>query len=131
MATDYEKITTSDRDLLMLAAEAAGLKNPQWCDVLHCVVFELSVKFKDCPWNPLTNPSEAFHLSVQLNMAVYHEPHCDGMGHFAEYEDDYHDMLVTMVETGKDPMAATCRVIVGAAAELAKSRRLAATEPKE
>ena len=111
----------TDRELLELAAKAAGYE-PQGMEDGKLYLFGVQDG-----WNPLTDDGDALRLAVALKITVYHQ----GDEHFAEYEDDYHDMLVTMVEHDKEggPLAATRRVIVGAAAEIQISRDLAAAEP--
>lgn len=54
----------NDRELLELAAKAAGIKG--WVNGIR-LVFERSNAF-DKDWNPLGDDGDAFRLAVQLNI---------------------------------------------------------------
>lgn len=96
----------TDKELLELAAKAAGMEEDQRYPGSY---------YSDLgtPWNPLTDDGDALRLAVKLNLSVqigYHVswsaiPDCDNW--------DAEDHI-------NDPYAATRRVIVRAAAEIGK-----------
>lgn len=99
----------SDRELLELAAKAAGLSlsdGSVWDDKSADYV----------GWNPLTDDGDALRLAVELNMDLRKH----------SYEGDY--FIQAKHRTGwayepeePDPYAATRRAIVRAAAELGRA----------
>jgi hypothetical protein len=94
----------TDRELLELAAKAAGRGNQWW--------MESTWNGPDKDWNPLTDDGDALRLAVlRLRMNVDWESAdcvwCDNEGETVE---------------GDDPYAATRRAIVRAAAELGRSK---------
>ena len=105
----------TDRELLELAAKAAGIElhwehdRPQRIELFrgHLPNFE--------DWNPLTDDGDALRLAVRLHMSVLSNETASwvatGMHQIVRAE-EHHD--------GKDPYAATRRAIVRAAAEMAK-----------
>lgn len=98
----------TDRELLMLAAKAAGL----WDAANNCI---------DIPWSPLTDDGDALRLAIKLRMII--EPMRTMGGDFvgvSVYPSGRGDCGVT--EAFGDPEAATCRAIVRAAAEIGKER---------
>lgn len=110
---------TTDRKLLEAAARAAGL-NVFWHEDLQRMVFAVgSASRKPTVWNPLTDDGDAFRLAVRLDFAVIvnrvdekttveagYSPATDGRRWFHEHYG------------GTDPLAATRRAIVRAAAAL-------------
>ena len=103
----------NEQEMLALAASVAGRHyqpGKDWHDQGQFYVDGRS-------WNALTDDGDAFRLAVKLKISVYHEEN----RHFAEYEDEVMDMMITMVEESDDERAATRLVIVAAAAELAKN----------
>jgi hypothetical protein len=97
----------TDRELLELAAKAAGEK------YLHLVPYKEEWLASDEAWNPLKHNSDAFMLSIKLNMDV---------------AVNYGTTTAETVETPGviekhegDPYAATRRAIVRAAAEIGKA----------
>jgi hypothetical protein len=99
----------TDRELLELAAKAAGLVIYDWTDIdVPLVEFEGM-------WNPLTDDGDALRLAVKLGLMVDNsrdEGWCDIIGPFDRIKEDYSDHL--------DPLAATRRAIVRAAAEIGR-----------
>ena len=70
----------SDRELLELAAKAAGLNTPRYVvdgQQLGWAINEgISVEFGPTSqrlWNPLTDPGDALRLAVALRMRVHHD----------------------------------------------------------
>lgn len=103
----------TDKELLELAAKAAGMVGYKWCDLALFPVQGLKcgrIPYEPM-WNPLTDDGDAFRLAVKLNLLIDCASHCarpipDGIPW-----QDGNDL---------DPYAATRRAIVRAAAELAK-----------
>lgn len=103
----------SDRELLELAARAAG--------------YQVDTGFADCPlifgedagpdgpreWNPLTDDGDALRLAVKLDIEV--EPVPFGGRAIVRDDDDYGEQFD---EESSDRMAATRRAIVRAAAAI-------------
>jgi len=93
----------SDKELLELAAKAAGLTIKRWAQENYAVVNDGD---KAYGWSPLIYDSDALRLAVELNLwyAVR-----DGYRH-ADSSD-------------KDPCAATRRSITRAAAEIGRNMK--------
>lgn len=98
----------TDRELLELAAKAAGYNDPIFVKTIGNI------------WNPLTDKGDAFSLAVKLKMEVYHG-YDDGEAVYASYPDsdkriafavEYYDSL----NNNGCAVAATCRAITRAAA---------------
>jgi hypothetical protein len=96
----------SDRELLEAAAKAAGY----WAAEFNCPA---NLPHKN--WNPITDSGDAFELAVKLRLTV----NCS-------YDDvalcgqEFTQKEVFLERNGEDPLAATRRAIVRAAAELGK-----------
>src|SRR5574343_885607 len=114
-------MTESDRELLELAAKAAGLINPM--PALGCGIVHGGGMY----WNPLTDDGDALRLAVKLCLSIDHNhpadqqrwvaadrSGCEGCyGPVSCVEDDFED------ESNRS--AATRRAIVRAAAEIARA----------
>ena len=101
----------SDRELLELAAKAAGTPHPdrQWSEYDEDYV----------PWNPLDDDGDALRLAVKLRIDVFFhaqrvEGHVAG-GRIPPVR------AIEREDYGDDPYAATRRAIVRAAAEIGRS----------
>jgi hypothetical protein len=97
----------SDRELLEAAAKAAGY----WAAEFNCPA---NLPHKN--WNPITDSGDAFELAVKLRLTVncsYDEVAICGQ-EFTQKE-------VFIERNGEDPLAATRRAIVRAAAEIGRS----------
>jgi hypothetical protein len=92
----------TDRELLELAAKAAGLTILSWPQEDYAVVQNGD---QQCGWSPLAFDSDALRLAVKLDLW---EAVRDGYQH-ADSSDS-------------DPYAATRRAIVRAAAEIGRSK---------
>ena len=93
----------SDRELLEDAAKAAGV-DIEWqpCGWAHD-------NETGCEWNPLTDDGDALRLAVNLEITIMFDHYsvwCEQYGILEKY--------------GDDPLAATRRAIVRAAAEIGK-----------
>lgn len=112
----------TDKELLELAAKAAGIKlDRSWFggfDLLGNAVLDWH---NNHVWNPLTNDGDALRLAVKLRMDV---DVCDNApGYSTAWAMAEHDNGSGCVEQlGDDPYAATRRVIVRAAAEIGKQK---------
>ena len=110
---------STDRELLELAAKAAGLTIARWVDgvpQLASDTHQLGVL-----WNPLHNGLDAMDLACKLYMTVKID---DGMFTLVDAENWQRGIFIdAVVELHKDttPLQATCRAIVRAAAEIVKA----------
>jgi hypothetical protein len=99
----------SDRELLEAAAKAAGY----WAAEFNCPA---NLPHKN--WNPITDSGDAFELSVKLRLTL----NCS-------YDDvaicgqEFTQKEVFIERNGEDPLAATRRAIVRAAAEIGRSMK--------
>jgi hypothetical protein len=119
-------VEMNDRELLELAAKAAGYEAWDWLGgdgLLN--VYDANGRH-DC-WNPLTDDGDAFRLAVKLWIDVsfppYREP--DPPVVYAGMYWDVSDSLWYRYEElrGADPYAATRRAIVKAAAEIGRGMK--------
>ena len=109
----------TDRELLELAAAAAGidLTEYSWFDTPFYTGFErrnLCEGGFDLPvssWNPLTDDGDALRLAVKLDIPLSAES-CNGAVWICKGD------LQVVEPLGKDPLAATRRAIVRAAAAI-------------
>jgi hypothetical protein len=122
----------SDRELLELAAKAAGYKIQGDVDYMIAQPGHLKGGYVirndrggDSCWNPLTDDGDALRLAVKLNLFIFHS------WTYAKGEDiPYANVVVDNAEQkvpsgeikGNDPYAATRRAIVRAAAEIGKGQ---------
>lgn len=114
----------TDRELLELAAKAAGYKVQQdtWCNEL--------IRATDdgadvCSWNPLTDDGDALRLLVALRINIEHMSYIKGGGDFGVncWPRGRGDCGVSEDENISDYPAATRRAIVRAAAEIGKAMK--------
>ena len=116
----------TDRELLELAAKAAGL-HVMGADtssrIVHGVpVFMgLTIRRDDYPsgyrWNPLTDDGDALRLAVKIGRSRTLQLVVGVGGADCQFDHP----LVTAFESGDDPYAATRRAIVRAAAEIGRT----------
>lgn len=109
----------TDKELLELAAKAAGIVGKWWPEF-----FEFRVPHPDTSqlkdiygiaWNPLTNDGDALRLAIKLDIV----PRCINGVAFA-----WRAGVCDMQEPyGTDPYAATRRAIVRAAAEIGEQMK--------
>lgn len=109
----------SDRDLLALAAKAAGYE----VGLYHTTISDGSAtkeilycrdgKAVRTAWNPLTDDGDALRLAVKLSLCI--DTHC-GLNTYAWLGDSE-----GIEEHANDPYAASRRAIVRAAAEIGKA----------
>ena len=104
----------TDRELLELAAKAAGMPASiwWWVDGVLCKAGDVHT-----PWNPLTDDGDALRLAVKTKMEV------------CVWDTDTtvltsNDDISTLSEpTNGDPYAATRRAITRAAAEIGRNMK--------
>jgi hypothetical protein len=101
----------TDRELLELAAKAAGLPRRSW-DYEWCRSHGHMVTFSDM-WNPLTDDGDALRLAVKLSLDI----HVDSNLTEVIY------LEATTEAHLSDPYAATRRAITRAAAEIGKEMK--------
>jgi hypothetical protein len=109
----------TDRELLELAAQAAGLEFDPTVKAAHglMVVRDGAVCQSDqVLWNPLTDDGDALRLAVQLSLWI--GQHDDGVTVSDLYARINHEGVEE--NFNNDPCAATRRAIVRAAAEIGK-----------
>lgn len=102
----------SDRELLELAAKAAGLKvqySDNWGDYSIGEPYSKGEK----RWNPLTDDGDALRLAVSIQLLV-------NVGDFMAYATDG-EFKAEEMSDGQDIYEATRRCIVRAAAEIGRS----------
>lgn len=113
-----ERNTLTDRELLRLAAKAAGIEY-RYQPGSHRFLIKAPLATMDGTyftyWDPLTNDGDALRLAVKLNLPISFETWTDGSEVvLVETETEYFD---------SDPYAATRRAIVRAAAEIGKDMK--------
>ena len=117
----------TDREMLELAARAAGLKEFTEINGRFAVRTRFTGMQDWSPWNPLTDDGDALRLAVKLGLHVMQYPIYDEPKHSAIakksarlLDDTCVDMCVGIEVYGSDPYAATRRAIVRAAAEIGR-----------
>ena len=111
----------NDKELLELAAKAAGFTNLIYCPAWKCMA-EFDKQggyFKwNTYWNPLKDDSHALQLAVNLQLGISIPPVADGRIEVVTF----YGPIISIVEhpQNNDRNAATRRAIVRAAAEIGK-----------
>jgi hypothetical protein len=103
----------SDRELLELAAKAAGI------EVTAIVADGIPHRFGGGYWNPLTDDGDALRLAVELEMDFVWD--FDRIEIYYGTEKDYVVEYFYDLPTPTDRYAATRRAIVRAAAEIGRN----------
>jgi hypothetical protein len=98
----------NDKELLELAAKAAGIEWPQ-------KISDFSRQYDGVrSWNPLTDDGDALRLAVKLSLSIWrYDTLSTSKPNFTDWQCD---------ERGDDPYAATRRAIVRAAAEIGRTK---------
>lgn len=103
----------TDRELLELAAKAAGI------DTTRCLQYAdgaFDWPGKAGRWNPITDDGDALWLAVKLGLGV-----SVPLGYKRTDVVAFSDSRINAIEShGSDPLAATRRAIVRAAAEIGR-----------
>lgn len=106
---------TTDRELLELAAKAAGIAVNPWHEKYGLLLSDFDFE----PWNPLTDDGDALRLAVKLKLCVGY-PKLPGVEVWvACFVGNIFEKITESINT--DPCAATRRAIVRAAAEIGRS----------
>lgn len=112
----------TDKELLELAAKAAGidvirsrLDDPANMDMLISNS-KRNIGQIAGAWNPLTDDGDAFRLAVKLHLEIF-------CGHEQSEVASYDSEHSAMEWQKDDPLAATRRAIVRAAAEIGKGMK--------
>jgi len=110
----------SDRELLELAAKAAGIEVDCWLDEDPRALTSVGL------WNPLTNDGDALRLAVKRRFHINIFSACSSEGidspGFVEIWCGDCDPIHTEYVEGGDYETATRRAIVRAAAEIGRSK---------
>jgi hypothetical protein len=115
-----ERDDMSDRELLEMAAKAAGVDVHESTDgtlqqrpILAVTHYVMGQPYSEYEWNPMRDDAQAFRLAVKLGIQIDPRgPETRAFGPVGERIDEYHN---------PDPYAATRRAIVRAAAEIGKA----------
>lgn len=111
----------SDKELLELAAKAAGIEVLPFYDGLHDVTNDPNRI--GSTWNPLTDDGDALRLAVALNMDILQDP-VSSKANIVEVvanEGNVDSKPWAYEVRAPDPYAATRRAIVRAAAAIGKA----------
>ena len=111
----------TDRELLELAAKAAGIKFSEIGGGARYAP-QPGIMQPYVPWNPLTDDGDALRLAVKLELEMYFGDDEDGTSVHVGYAaaPDSAAMVRYCIQRDADPCAATRRAIVRAAADLGK-----------
>jgi hypothetical protein len=107
----------SDRELIELAAKAAGLHDlGEWREAEGCWYYPFRSPLTNMHlWNPLTDDGDALRLAVKLNLDVRNDSEACFVGRYMDEP--------TICEVVKsDSCAATRRAIVRAAAAIGQAQ---------
>jgi hypothetical protein len=104
----------SDRELLELAAKAAGCGYGEW--TRHGIVFEA----KDAVWNPLNDDGDALRLAVKLGIKIDLHPAWVYVRAVVP-PSNYLEICEGWANGYSNPDAATRRAITRAAAEIGRN----------
>lgn len=114
----------TDKELLELAAKAAGHTNLIYCPAWKCMAeFDIDKQggyFKwDTYWNPLARDSDALQLCILARLSIKHGITSTGAkGGLISCEQGFSKEFE---EVGQDPFIAIRRAIVQVAAEIGKA----------
>jgi hypothetical protein len=116
----------NDKELLELAAKAAGLDDWRWYEPAKCLC-HYNVKMGSwyggnygdkIEWTPLTDDGDALRLAVKLGICI--SPGSNSGSHQSKYAVATGDIGEILQLRRTDPYAATRRAVVMAAAEIGK-----------
>ena len=117
----------TDKELLELAAKAAGISNLQWESDgtiqnrmnRPTIPYECHGMMSATDWNPLTDDGDALRLAVKLGIDFRFHRHEGAIVTNYPIGRGMSESIVVL--RGNDPYEATRRAIVRAAAEIGKS----------
>ena len=113
----------TDKELLELAAKAAGLTNLVYCPAWKSMAeYDVAGEYYkwETYWNPYKDVSKALLLAVSLGLNIEHKITPAG-AKVVMVSCEKKFSWGFEVETTQDPLAAICRAIVRAAAEIGKA----------
>ena len=120
----------TDRELLELAAKAAGIRlrryEAETANITAYFVIEVTKDTHGDIWNPLADDGDALRLAVKLGISVLQFPACIGTkwpqnglpARLIGFDPPHED-----ISSGQDVLAATRRAIVRAAAEIGRAMK--------
>ncbi len=110
----------NDSELLELAAKAAGIE--YGADRTECSLsLTENGRHRSLPqWNPLTDDGDAFRLAVRLHIDINSDDPTDGWV-TCMYQGEAYDSPDICEPFEQNPLAATRRAIVRAAAEIGRA----------
>lgn len=120
----------TDREMLEMAAKAAGMAANQWADVGDLLPDKGGwVQFVGhglvAIWNPLTDDGDALRLAVKLQLTVVckdHETEVFQEGECLSSEPIFHTSAFVTKQEATDPYAATRLAITRAAAAIGQAQ---------
>jgi hypothetical protein len=112
---------STDRELLELAAKAAGIEIVMWTPSHQIAdIAPLPLVGEDAsPWNPLTDDGDALRLAVKLNLSICRQNTRIGVSQYGGLQGYLGGWYSFVVEETDE--AITRRAIVRAAAALGRS----------
>jgi hypothetical protein len=108
----------TDRELLELAAKAAGFTDAAWAAEQASICTVQAGKGFRPFWNPLTDDGDALRLAVKLRIDL--DQYADSVRCLRSEDFDDSEGTEAVENLGQDQYAATRRAIVRAAAEMGK-----------
>jgi len=108
----------TDREMLELAAKAAGLDDARWQDGIWSE--KLWEVIGEGYWNPLEKDDDAFRLMVDLCLDIEHNNPADQQRWVVAYQSCRFSPIVETDFDESERAAATRRAIVMAAAEIGR-----------
>lgn len=110
---------STDRELLELAAKAAGIPIGEWDETDSA--FYWFDRPGGCLWNPLTDDGDALRLAVKLCINIEHMETMGRVTHGVNCWPRGRGDCAATEPPGEDYRAATRRAIVRAAAEIGRA----------
>jgi len=117
----------NDRELLELAAKAAGIDWIKNCVWIENGFYSPLAKHERIAWNPLTDDGDAFRLAVKLELSILLRPYRVEVISWPQTTDVLGfgipptPRVIEIEPYGDDPQVATRRAIVRAAAEIGRN----------
>jgi hypothetical protein len=105
----------TDKDLLERAARAIGFKHDGACP-------DGTLLAGRARWNPLTDDGDALRLAVKLRLQIDVMPNDEVFVEYGAHADSNLQRMREVREQNADPLAATRRAIVRAAAALGDAK---------
>ena len=111
----------SDRELLEMAAKAAGIQYDGLDEDRGCDIWWIPELSRYDAWNPLTDDGDAMRLAVVLDLDIEFDCKADGLQTYVTVVGREVQNKTSYEHHGDDPFSATRRAIVRAAAEIGKA----------